>query len=373
MGQITNNWSLFGLDLTRASKWLALGLEQLLYDRDAWLLRRFDPPVTLVSEGTKSLYQADRLYEEVLSGGSESSEYRRGIGLCFAVALPKDAVLLKTLQLPVTSEEDLDAAMTLEIDLSSPFSDQNTRAAWRVLSRSESVMEVVLAITAQATIDETLEATELPLKNDVTEAPEVWALSDNGTPISFEGFGGQTRRAAYRGKLMRLAGLWAGVWMSVMVGLTSIAFVTSLRADSLDAAFQQVRVDAAEAANRRQDLELGRARLGVLQEAIVERPNYQYWLNHIAASAPDTVYFDRLNFDDSEVVVSGYSNNASVYLRMLTEQLGYTDVAALSAFARDRNNGLERFSIQWHVTEPPKPEVVEPVVAPAAPLAEVLQ
>ena len=84
----------------------------------------------------------------------------------------------------------------------------------------------------------------------------------------------------------------------------------------------------------------GPHRLGAIQDAIVERPNYQYWLNHIAASAPDTVYFDRLNFDGSTVVVSGYSNNASVYLRMLTEEPGYTDVAALSAFARDRNNGL---------------------------------
>ena len=40
---------------------------------------------------------------------------------------------------------------------------------------------------------------------------------------------------------------------------------------------------------------------------------------------------------------------------MLTEEPGYTDVTALSAFARDRNNGLERFSIQWRVTAPPTP------------------
>ena len=117
-----------------------------------------------------------------------------------------------------------------------------------------------------------------------------------------------------------------------MVGLIAIAFATSLRADRLDTTFQQVRVEAADAAKRRQELELGRTRLGAIQEAIVGRPNYRYWLNHIAASAPDTVYFDRLNFDGSEVVVSGYSNNASIYLRMLTEVPGYTDVAALSAF-----------------------------------------
>jgi hypothetical protein len=373
MGQVANNWSLFGLDLTRAGKWLALGLEQLLYDRDAWLLRRFDPPVTLFSEGTASLYQADRLCEDSASGRSESGAHRAGIVRHCAVALPQDAVLLKTLQLPAASEEDLGSAMALEIDLSSPFSDQDTRAAWSVLSRGESVIEVVLAITAQAAIDKILETTELATDNGIAEAAEVWALTDDGIPISFTGFGGQTRRAAYHGELKRLAGLWAAIWVSVMVGLMAIALVTSLRADRLNAGFQQVRVDAAEAASRRQELELGRTRLGAIQAAIVERPNYQYWLNHIAASAPDTVYFDRLNFDGSEVVVRGYSNNASVYLRMLTEQPGYTDVAALSAFARDQNNGLERFSIQWRVTEPPKPEAEEAVVAPATPLAEVLQ
>jgi general secretion pathway protein L len=362
MGQVTNNWSLFGLDLTRAGKWLALGFEQLLYDRDAWLLRRFDPAVTLISDGAESLYQADRLCEDIASGCGESDVHRTDIERHCAVALRRDDVLLKTLQLPAASEEDLESVMSLEIDLSSPFSDQDTRAAWRVLSRSESVIEVVLAITAQAAIDQALDAIELPSERGVAEPPEVWALTDNGVPISFSGFGGQARRSAYHGKLKQLVGLWSGVWTVLMVALMAVAFATSLRADRLDAVFQQVRVDASEAAQHRQKLELGRTRLDAIQEAIGERPNYQYWLNHIAASAPDTVYFDKLNFDGRTVVVSGYSNNASVYLRMLTEEPGYTDVAALSAFARDRNNGLERFSIQWRVTEPPK-RVTEPPLA----------
>ena len=123
MGQVANNWSLFGLDLTRAGKWFSLGVGQLLYDRDAWLLRRFDPPVRLVSAGTESLYQADQLCQDA-AYSADSPPY------C-AVALPQDAVLLKALQLPIGAEEDLEAAMALEIDLSSPFSDQDTRAAWR--------------------------------------------------------------------------------------------------------------------------------------------------------------------------------------------------------------------------------------------------
>lgn len=365
MGQVTNNWNLFGLDLTRAGKWLSLGVRQLLYDRDAWLLRRFDPPVTLFSEGAEALYQADRLCEEIAGGSSGRSHSLTDIRRHCAVALPQDSVLLKTLHLPTASEEDLEAAMALEVDLSSPFSDQDTRSAWRVLSRSESVLAVALAITAQAAIDQTLEANEFPSERGVAESPEVWALTANGVPISFAGFGGQTRRAAYHGKLKQIVGLCSGVWIALMLALMVLAFATSLRADRLDAMFQQVRIEASEAAQHRQELELGRTRLGTIQAAIVGRPNYQYWLNHIAASAPDTVYFDRLNFDGSEVVVNGYSNNASVYLRMLTEEPGYIDVVALSAFARDRSNGLERFSIQWRVTEPPELMAKGPLAAVA--------
>ena len=50
-----------------------------------------------------------------------------------------------------------------------------------------------------------------------------------------------------------------------MVGLMVMAFATSLRADRLDAMFQQVRIEAAEAAQHRQELELGRTRLGAIQ------------------------------------------------------------------------------------------------------------
>ena len=96
MGQVANNWSLFGLDLTRAGKWFALGLGQLLYDRVAWLLRRFDPPVRLFSAGTESLYQSDKVCEDA-PYSAEGAPY-------WAVALPQDAVLLNTLRLPVATE-----------------------------------------------------------------------------------------------------------------------------------------------------------------------------------------------------------------------------------------------------------------------------
>ena len=345
MANVDNKWSLFGLDLTRSGKWLALGVHQLMFDRDAWLLQRLDPSIR-VSHGDEALvYRADAPLEDVVAT-EEQTPFR-------AVALSADAVLLKTLHLPALTEEDLEDAMPLEVGLSSPFADADTRAAWRVVGRHENMIEVALAITSQAAIDDVL-ADHRTNSDAGASLPEVWAFDHRGIPISFSGYGGE-RRSAYLRRLIHASGLIAAVWVSFMVAITLLAGATAIRADRLDATFQQVRSDAAAAASQRESLQLGRTRLSVIESAISERPNYQYWLNHIAASAPDTVYLDRLNFDGKEVTVNGYSNNASVYLRMLTEEPGYTDVTALSAFARDRNNGLERFSIQWRVTKPPKP------------------
>ena len=51
MADVDNKWSLFGLDLTRSGKWFALGVHQLLFDRDAWLLQRFDPSIRVTHAG----------------------------------------------------------------------------------------------------------------------------------------------------------------------------------------------------------------------------------------------------------------------------------------------------------------------------------
>lgn len=347
MADVDNNWSLFGLDLTRSGKWVALGVHQLLFDQDAWLLQRFDPSIRVTLGGEALLYQADAPVSESVAADDEQA-------LFSAVALSADAVLLKTLHLPASTEEDLDDAMPLEVGLSSPFPDTDTRAAWRVVGRHENVIEVALAITSQAAIDDLL-AAHRQSSDTGAPTPEVWAFDLQGIPIPFVGYGGSERRSAYLRRLGHAAGLIAAVWVSFMVAITLLAGATAIRADRLDATFQQVRIDATAAATQREALQLGRTRLSAIESAISERPNYQYWLNHIAASAPDTVYLDRLNFAGKQVTVNGYSNNAAVYLRMLTEEPGYTDVTALSAFARDRNNGLERFSIQWRVTAPPKP------------------
>lgn len=347
MASATNNWSLFGLDLTRSVKWLSLGVQQLLYDREAWLLQRFDPGLRVYNNGVASFYCGDKASDKMRSA-EKGNAFQ-------AVVLPSDTVLVKTLHLPASTEENLDSAMALEVGLSSPFTDADTRAAWRVIGRRDTTIEVALGITAHPAIEKAL-ADHAAAHPDVSgEEPEVWTLTDEGAPVPFSGFGEDRRRSAYHRSIMQGVARMAGLWLSVMVSLTILAGAASFKADQLEATFQQVRKDAMAAAEKREQLKLGRDRLNMIEAAVRVRPNYQYWLNHIAAAAPDTVYLDRLSFDNKQVTVNGYSNNAAVYLRMLTEEPGYTDVTALSAFARDRNNGLERFSIQWQVTEPLRP------------------
>ena len=140
MASATNNWSLFGLDLTRSGKWLSLGVQQLLYNREAWLLQRFDPGLRVYNNGVASFYCGDKASDEMRSA-EKGNAFQ-------AVVLPSDTVLLKTLQLPASTEENLDSAMALEVGLSSPFTDADTRAAWRVIGRRDTIIEVALGITA---------------------------------------------------------------------------------------------------------------------------------------------------------------------------------------------------------------------------------
>ena len=252
-------WSLFGLDLTRSGKWVALGCHQLMYERGAWLLQRFDPSIRVTRGGEVVLYRADAPLGEGVAPDEQT--------LLSAVALSADAVLLKTLHLPASAEEDLSDAMLLEVGLSSPFPDTDTRAAWRVVSRHENVIEVALAITSQAAIDDLL-AEPCDSLDAGAPIPEVWAFDHQGIPISFAGYGGSERRSAYLRRLVHASGLVAAVWLSCVVAITLLASGTALRADRLDATFQQVRSDAAAAAILRESLQLGLTRLSAIERAI---------------------------------------------------------------------------------------------------------
>ena len=73
MTDVGNKWSLFGLDLTRSAKWVALGCHQLMYDRGAWLLQRFDPSISVTRGGEVILYRADAPLGEGVATGARLS------------------------------------------------------------------------------------------------------------------------------------------------------------------------------------------------------------------------------------------------------------------------------------------------------------
>lgn len=347
-GASRNNWSLFGLDLTRVGKWLALGLNQLLYDSDSWFLKRYDLPINVHQDGREVMHRAYRSDQNFVDSTTQPTFW--------AVALPADAVLIKTLHLPAVSEENLGDAIALEASMSSPFAEDHTRTAWRVRSRGKGTIEVVLAITSQSAIEGARSGRREQGRYVNATSPEVWAIAGDGSPVPFTEFGDE-RRAEYQRAIFKAAGTLCAICFSFLLALTVWAGFINIRADSLQEMLQEVRTTAAAAARQRDMLELGRSRLSVIEAAVDARPNYHFWINHVAASAPDTVYFDRMIFDEKLVTVNGYSDNASAYLRMLTEDSAYSDVRALSAFSTDRNTGLERFSIEWRVADfPPADE-----------------
>ena len=89
MAKVGNKWSLFGLDLTRWGKWLALGFHQLMYDHGAWLLQRFDPSIRVTRGGEALWYRADAPLGEGIAADEQTpfsavlaiSGYRHASGM----------------------------------------------------------------------------------------------------------------------------------------------------------------------------------------------------------------------------------------------------------------------------------------------------
>lgn len=328
--------TLFGFDLSRSVKYVQLGWQHLMSHPDSWLVRKFEPDVYLWEKGPYcSRYQAKQLVELDVIPPSDAILSSR---------IPEESVLLKNLRFPESQEIFLDQTVAMEVSACSPFPESETEFGWRVLSRSAGELHVLIAITVKTSIDQRL--AQLRQQFDV-DANEVWAVAPEGDVIEFPLMGKSARRERFVNSLRIQASNIAVIWLAVLVTLFIPAVMTTMRAQDISDSLAESRDAAMSAVAVRDQLQLQRERYKTILEALKDRKNYHFWLNHIAQATPNSVYFSGVSLEGNDVVVNGFAANAADYLGMLTEETAYTNVAASSAFVRDARSGLERLTITW--------------------------
>jgi len=348
-----DNWVLFGLDLGGALQTLVLGASQLLFDDSSWLARRFLPEVRVWHQDKWWRWRAGALR-------SDDQLFRddEAVAGCTMLAISSERILFRSLHLPVASELFIEDAVSIEVRSISPFPPESLIYGYRIVQRTGKSLEVLIALTTRSSVDQAVVNWREKFSQPHSSAePGVCGVDEAGRLVEFPGPATAARQAGYVVKLRRVAVVALVATLTLILLVAVPASSSSLRASRLIDHYEDMRFDARRIDRTMSVLSLQRERLGTIVAGLEDRPDYAYWLNHIANTAPDGTYLERMRVKGLKVEVSGYSDNAANYLRLLTEEFGYSEVNARSAFIRDRRTGLERFTIDWVLVPPVGQEI----------------
>lgn len=340
-----NQWELFGFDLTKLGRFLRLGVRQVLYDESSWFASAFQPPLWVKSgdqwQSWRAVGRGECVAEINLTTASGENRF-------YAAAVPEDAVLFKNIRLPKSEELHLLEAMALEIAVSSPFPEAERIAGWKIVSREQSSIDVLLAISSKSAADNvmtdwTYENADLPHASSTA----LCALHPSGHLIEFPGYIDPAREASYFRRLRNTASAVVAIAVCACLILAMPVGSSAYRAARLEDQNALIRDEAAVIDRSIDRLHRQRAVLELILADFKSRPDYAARLESVASTAPDGTFLEAMTMSNSEIEVTGYSTNAAEYMRLLTEQDEYTDVNARSAFLREPRTGLERFTIDW--------------------------
>ncbi len=261
-----------------------------------------------------------------------------------AFALPEDLFLVRRLRIPELAEADLAVAVNMDIAGNSPFPAEDLCSGWRVARRSAGQIEVVMALASRAGVHAWLRREERT-QSALSERIEVWAPVGDQGHVVLDGFGEAERRRDYYRSLAHQGRRWAALAACLMALLILPGLYTGIRAGQLEDQLQTTQDEARQATRLRERLSAQRASIDALSVKRSDRVPYHYWLHTLATMSPDTVYLSRLEFEGPQAEATGYAGNAADYLSKLAESQRFAALDAPGAFTRDRNSGLERFTI----------------------------
>ena len=340
-----NQWELFGFDLSKVGRLLRLGVYQALYDESSWFASTFQPPLWTKAD--------DQWVSWSAAGRGESISGVDSIGTpketrFYAATIPSDALLFKSVRLPKSEEFFLSEAMSLEIAVSSPFSEAEQIAGWKIVARDEFSIDVLLAISSRTAAEHALSSwtQENAHLQDAGNAA-LCAQHPSGHLIEFPSYVDPAREALYLSRLRKMASLVSATALCVCFVLALPVVSSAYRAERLKDHNELIRDEAALVDRSIEKLHRQQAALDLILEDFESRPDYAARLESVALTAPDGTFLEAMKISDVQIEVTGYSQNAAEYMRLLTEQDQYTNVSARSAFLREQRTGLERFTIDW--------------------------
>lgn len=263
----------------------------------------------------------------------------------YAVELPDDYVLRRTMALPEMTMDDAEAAMALEAKTSSPFDASDL--VWGhgfVRSLAGGGKQIELAMASRKQVAQFLagaRTTELAQGRPI----ELWVMPSQGLPILLSGYG-EAARASYCTRRRR----W-GYTLSASFGLGLIALAITptlqLRSRAIEAvlSFDQVVRAAAPAVQQREQLMASADSLTALSELTNGRIEPLKVLDKLTQTLPDDTAIQGIKLQGNKLIMNGHTANASALMQLLGDVPGFKEVRSPAATTKV-GNGKETFAAE---------------------------
>lgn len=326
MFDTAQSWEVFGYDTRQIGRHWIAAWRDLVWAENSPIRRHLDEVVQLRSGNDTYLYQSGELCPQAPFE-------------CQAILLPEELTLSRRLRLPIAAEGHLDAALALEVGANSPFAPEDTAHGWKLVSRDQSHLEVIVSIVSISTV-----MTHLGKQYDIHDptSQEVWVKVDDSMML-INGFGEGQRASKYRSRLVR-SGFGLGLCL-LLVLLTVGAATAAKRAEllQLEEISRDMKAAAGEASRMRLALAVANDTVGAVNEVVATYPSPHVEIARLTSLLGDDVSLGRFSIKGKDIRIQGRAVNAASVMQLLTDEPAYSQVSAPQAISRVGNSGLEQF------------------------------
>lgn len=325
----SRRWDLFGYDLSRVAHYVRAGWTEFLWGEESPVLPAVDEVVLAHRDDGRQQYLLAGKAVAQPSGAQPEAQ---------AVVLPDSLALTRVLHVPVAAEAGLASVVALEVTSHSPFPAGDTCRGWSVTGRTETSVEVLLAISSRSAVMAHIAG---KFNTHELEDFEVWVDAD-GRMVMLEGFGEAARRGRNRRRLRR-AGMMLGYCLALLLLLPAVAAGAKYFELERVRGYQEEALRASgDAVRQREYLGESRELMDAVERYLNEYPSPHGELKRLAQLLGDDTWISGVDIAGDSMRIEGEASNASAVMQALLEHPAYARVQAPVAFKTQRS-GLERF------------------------------
>ena len=242
--------------------------------------------------------------------------------------LPLNWLVLRTITLPAAVWENLDGAVTAELDRVTPFTAQQVYLQFQAGPVRGTEIDIDIAVVPRRLVDPKL--TDGIICAVAAEGAPAWLRGRNFLP---------RRMGGWRPALSR------PVVLILLLALMLPSAGAYWRQQHLQSRLADAQRGAAETLRLARALASRRSGLSPLEIERAGRPAVSLLLADLTRALPDGAYLDELSVDGQSVILSGYAVSAAALIPALAQSGHFSDAHFTGGVTREAERGLERFQI----------------------------